>query len=118
MHHTTDMLAHTTTFVISVVEHWLERAGKQDYTRVAISLSNSPREILYKHLTNTFSFETFFKLWISCKNTLLNYSYSAYFKHIAKNTFTEEHKEGKKEMFYLTTHSTHFIYGYMTSDIW
>ena len=26
-------------------------------------------------------------------------------------------KEGK-EMFYLTTHSTHFIYGYMASDIW
>ena len=25
--------------------------------------------------------------------------------------------EGRKEMFYLTTHSTHFIYGYMTSDI-
>ena len=25
---------------------------------------------------------------------------------------------GRKEMFYLTTHSTHFIYGYMTSDIW
>ena len=24
----------------------------------------------------------------------------------------------RKEMFYLTTHSTHFIYGYMTSDIW
>ena len=22
------------------------------------------------------------------------------------------------EMFYLTTHSTHFIYGYMASDIW
>ena len=21
-------------------------------------------------------------------------------------------------MFYLTTHSTHFIYGYMVSDIW
>ena len=27
-------------------------------------------------------------------------------------------KEGRKEMFYLTTHSTHFIYGYMSSDIW
>ena len=26
--------------------------------------------------------------------------------------------EGRKEMFYLTTHSTHFIYGYMLSDIW
>ena len=23
-----------------------------------------------------------------------------------------------KEMFFLTTHSTHFIYGYMASDIW
>ena len=27
-------------------------------------------------------------------------------------------EEGKKEMFYLTTNSTHFIYGYMASDIW
>ena len=24
----------------------------------------------------------------------------------------------KREMFYLTTHSTHFFYGYMASDIW
>ena len=29
-----------------------------------------------------------------------------------------KHLQGRKEMFYLTTHSTHFIYGYMTSDIW
>ena len=27
-------------------------------------------------------------------------------------------KEGRKEMFYLTTHSTHFIYGCVESDIW
>ena len=26
--------------------------------------------------------------------------------------------EGRKELFYLMTHSTHFIYGYMASDIW
>ena len=26
-------------------------------------------------------------------------------------------REGRKEMFYLTTHSTHFIYCYMASDI-
>ena len=26
--------------------------------------------------------------------------------------------EGRKELFYLTMHSTHFIYGYMASDIW
>ena len=29
-----------------------------------------------------------------------------------------ESKEVRKEMFSLTTHSTHFIYGYMASDIW
>ena len=27
-------------------------------------------------------------------------------------------RETEREMFYLTTHSTHFIYGYMASDIW
>ena len=26
------------------------------------------------------------------------------------------HRQGRKEMFYLTTHSTHFIYGYMVLD--
>ena len=26
--------------------------------------------------------------------------------------------ERRKEMFHLTTHSTHFIYGYMASDVW
>ena len=26
--------------------------------------------------------------------------------------------KGRKEMCYLTTHSIHFIYGYMASDIW
>ena len=32
--------------------------------------------------------------------------------------FTTHTQEGRKEMFYLTTHSTHFIYGYMASYIW
>ena len=32
--------------------------------------------------------------------------------------FKHPYKEGRKELFYLTTHSTHFIYGYMASDIW
>ena len=27
-------------------------------------------------------------------------------------------ERGRKEMFYLTTHSTRFIYSYMASDIW
>ena len=29
----------------------------------------------------------------------------------------DDNMEGRKEMFYLTTHSTHFIYGYMASDM-
>ena len=29
-----------------------------------------------------------------------------------------ESERGRKEMFYLMMHSTHFIYGYMVSDIW
>ena len=32
------------------------------------------------------------------------------------NTNTQQERE--REMFYLTMHSTHFIYGYMASDIW
>ena len=27
-------------------------------------------------------------------------------------------REREREIFYLTMHSTHFIYGYMASDIW
>ena len=34
------------------------------------------------------------------------------------NTAKGVGREGGKEGFYLTTHSTHFIYGYMVSDIW
>ena len=33
-------------------------------------------------------------------------------------SLTQIPNQGRKEMFYLTTHSTHFIYGYMASDIW
>ena len=36
-------------------------------------------------------------------------------KHASTQTVA---REREREMFYLTTHSTHFIYGYMASDIW
>ena len=35
-----------------------------------------------------------------------------------ENAASPRAMEGRKEMFYLTMHSTHFIYGYMASDIW
>ena len=34
------------------------------------------------------------------------------------STPVHKHELGEREMFYLTTHSTHFIYSYMASDIW
>ena len=37
---------------------------------------------------------------------------------LLERTNEPEGSEGRKEIFYLTTHSTHFIYGYMESDIW
>ena len=33
-------------------------------------------------------------------------------------TIIEKERERERKMFYLTTHSTHFIYGYMASGIW
>ena len=39
-------------------------------------------------------------------------------KELKKKKWHTKEKEGRKEMFYLTTHSTHFIYGYMASDLW
>ena len=44
-----------------------------------------------------------------------------YFKHYWNNPFllvNIYYYFNEREMFYLTTHSTHFIYSYMASDIW
>ena len=38
--------------------------------------------------------------------------------HGVASTASAAEREREREMFYLTTHSTHFIYGYMASDIW
>ena len=37
---------------------------------------------------------------------------------VVQGQIQSESVGGRKEMFYLTTHSTHFIYGFMVSDIW
>ena len=47
-----------------------------------------------------------------------------YLAHVVAVGFLSRYLSGplhhirEREMFYLTTHSTHFIYGYMASDIW
>ena len=40
------------------------------------------------------------------------------FSHRSHLSDSETQCEREREMFYLTMHSTHFIYGYMASDIW
>ena len=53
--------------------------------------------------------------------SLLHTSGSTHFDHINTGMHVQNdvfHLEREREMFYLTTHSTHFIYGYMASDIW
>ena len=75
-------------------------------------------------------FMTYFKTWIFDAKHVVNF----WFKGEVKSLFSEEHHittyinqrtphicgiliAGRQEMFYLMTHSTHIIYGYMASDI-
>ena len=39
-------------------------------------------------------------------------------RHRNQAKIERKREEGRKEMFCLMTHSTHFIYGYMASYIW
>ena len=54
--------------------------------------------------------------WRKCFNDALNAFYLRLYGvgHMVKDHSYSE----KKEMFCLTMHSTHFIYGYIASNIW
>ena len=75
-------------FVTPVVEHWLERE---------ITQWSTEQHRQWKHNTRA----------SLCGATNAN-----------DRPFTRVTIGREREMFYLTTHSTHFIYGYMASDIW
>ena len=66
-----------------------------------------------------------------CRTQYISPNQASRFYHAVKNTRYEIargciyswthsyiYSEREREMLYLTTHSTHFIYGYMASDIW
>ena len=60
---------------------------------------------------------------ISSKDSFLMYhprQDSTYhgFCYTSRGALAGTRNSSMREMFYLTTHSTHFIYGYMASDIW
>ena len=58
------------------------------------------------------------------RNVLFNDALNTFYlrlygvRHMVKDHSDSEKGEREREMFYLITHSTHFIYGYMASDIW
>ena len=54
------------------------------------------------------------KVVLFCQNRL-NWAH-VHTRWIRRRWNTVLFSEGRKKMFYLTTHSTHFIYGYMASD--
>ena len=56
-----------------------------------------------------------------CKNKINSYEILCRLYRLYQNKINRSCgllKEGRMAMFYLTTYSTHFIYGYMTTDIW
>ena len=129
MHFSIDRTVHTTAFDKPVVDHWLERKIAQTATgstekdrsddrplqrRARYRLSYIPLRLAdgerrfnvrYVRAINRSSLSS--KSWVSFVSVV----------HL-QQTPSSFCVEGRKEMFYLTTHSTHFIYGYMASDIW
>ena len=107
MHHPTDRIAHTTAFVTPVVEHWLEREIAQ-YRKNDVVLYHA--HIQNIHLTHSY---------ILRKNPTPQCIPRVLHILMECNHFGGGGGGGgKKERFYLTNHSTHFIYGYMVSDTW
>ena len=91
MHNPINRIAHTTAFVTPVVEHWLEREIAQ-WDGFKAARDGSLNQIWKQPTMKEYILITVIWRWTLGK--------------------------GRKEMFYLTTHSTHFIYGYLASDIW
>ena len=106
MHHPTDRITHTTDFVTPVVEHWLEREIAQ-WVHPMKDRSDDPshheRTLLPRSYISLRDAMGWNQLATSCTVPLV--------------IERERDREKEREMFYLTTHSTHFIYGYMASAL-
>ena len=108
MHHPTYRIAHTTAFVKPVMEHWFEREI------VTLLEVNEKEEWPIGPLKTCSGLEPIPRCEPSTYQPI-----SWWFTHctIGARLYLWSFLN-KREMFYLTTHSIHFIYGYMASDIW
>ena len=134
MHHPTDRIAHTTAFVTPVVEHWLERENAQwvhhegsirrliapwvNALTTELHLAPCPKGVQFYSRTIIARFTTFHDYWFD-EHTFQVKEHRK--KMHADKFITDGYScnssvsihlvEGRKEKFYLTMHSTHFIYG-------
>ena len=131
MHHPTDKITHTTAFVTPVVEHWLEREIAQ-WVHPMKDRSDDPSHHERTHLPWLFVLILNYLVFIELILQLLRSGWDGvsighnlvetddFFKKVVHGVSHllrhSDMGELEFEMFYLMTHSTHFIY--MVSDIW
>ena len=93
----TSCVLHVTYFLLMVVAGaFLRLPTASRFLLLLVIVSNAAAEISY--------------------NTSLDFAGMTAF--LLSTSLGEREREREREMFYLTMHSTHFIYGYMSSDIW
>ena len=74
--------------------------------------------ILFNDALNTFYLQLYGKGNRKEGNILFNDALNTFYLRLYGFGHMVKDHTGRKEIFYLTTHSTHFIYGYMASDMW
>ena len=92
-------------FFTPVVRQWLERPV---YRCFNLTSSSQCRPLYLIHLD---FYQPITACSFFCAQCFLFHSHDL-------RLFLPYVQAGRKEVFYLTTHSTHFIYCYMVSDIW
>ena len=135
MDHPTDRIIHTTAFVTPVVGHWLEWEIAQwvhhegsirwSIAPWANALTTELHLAPCLHEVQRVFRDVPLRSNIGYTEPRANWMADSSLSHTTENTipaakkqnpFLLTHSEREREMFYLTTHSTHFIYGYMASD--
>ena len=134
MQHPTDRTAQTTALVIPIMEHWLEREIAQWVHHEGLipgPITPWADALPWNHVSPPLLFlECMFgcssKMFNVCqyvmsppwRNDLTTHRVIRRARPDNSALWAVAEWLREREMFYLTTHSTHFIYGYMASNIW
>ena len=79
--------------------------------RKSVAIINERQNVLKEHVRHNIIFDQIEENHNSITSTIRHVT-----GHAHTQTQSEQSSEREREMFYLTTHSTHFIYGYMAPD--